>query len=145
MKLKLTLLILALLFEVYQSRAASSDGEKAFAANRNSVGVRESVKQAFKVKNTHRPAGAGVLGITSLVLGLVGVASNPMLFLAAGLVGLIALVLGISALKHIKRGDIPRQKKPWAWVGVVTGGLSALSAVLFIALLAALFSSWGIK
>ncbi|MGC5364538.1 DUF4190 domain-containing protein [Streptomyces sp. DT24] len=76
-----------------------------------------------------RPARNG-LGITALLLGIFGAVSGviPFLFWLAGILGLIALVLGLSGLGRAKRGEATN--KGVATFGVVLGVLSLILSVV---------------
>jgi hypothetical protein len=89
-------------------------------------------------KNNTLALTAGIMGLGSIVLSLLGLLLNLLLpgvgiLLCCGvaiLVNLAALVLGIVGLVQIK--NHPGQAgKGWAIVGIVFGGLSILSICLF--------------
>ncbi|MGW0781319.1 DUF4190 domain-containing protein [Streptomyces sp. NPDC002913] len=80
-----------------------------------------------------RPARNG-LGIAALVLGIIGTVSGliPFFFWLAGILGLIALILGLSARGRVKRGEATNKGVATfgAVLGLVALVLSVVGAVL---------------
>ncbi|MFG3529497.1 DUF4190 domain-containing protein [Streptomyces sp. NPDC047917] len=76
-----------------------------------------------------RPARNG-LGIAALVLGVIGAVSGliPFMFWLAGILGLIALILGLSGRGRAKRGEATN--KGMATFGAVLGLISLVLAVV---------------
>ncbi|MER5745188.1 DUF4190 domain-containing protein [Streptomyces sp. NPDC002225] len=77
---------------------------------------------------TH-PARNG-LGVTALVLGIIGAVSGliPFLFWLAGLLGLVALILGLAGRGRVKRGEATN--KGVTTFGAALGGVSLVLAVV---------------
>ncbi len=72
-----------------------------------------------------RPKG---LAVASLVLGILGLLT--FFFLLGGLLGLIAVILGIVALGKIKRGEA--DGRGMAIAGIITGAISLVLTVLIL-------------
>ena len=68
------------------------------------------------------------LAVASLVLGILGLLSSPILL--GGLLGLVAVILGVVALGKIKRGEAGG--RGLALGGIVTGVLAMLVTVLIL-------------
>lgn len=76
-------------------------------------------------------------GIAALVLGVLALFS--WFFIIGGLLGLVAIVLGVIGRRRAKRGEATNGGM--ALAGIVTGALSLLLTVLAVAGIAALFNS----
>jgi multisubunit Na+/H+ antiporter MnhB subunit len=100
-----------------------------------------------KVKSTDEPSSAIptqslLFGLLGLILTVVGAAvSSPGLFIVGGLVSLVSLVLGISGLRRIKRGDAPPSSRGMAVGGLVAGGIGTLLLVGVLLFILAWISS----
>jgi len=77
------------------------------------------------------------MAVASLVLGIIGLLTA--FFLLGGLLGLVAMILGIIALGKIKRGEA--DGKGLAIGGIVTGVLAMLGALLIVITVGAFFAS----
>jgi hypothetical protein len=62
------------------------------------------------------------LAITSMIVGVVGLVIGWFCF--GPIFGIVALVLGLVSLSQIKKSPETTGGKPFAIIGVVTGGLS---------------------
>ena len=76
------------------------------------------------------------MAVASLVLGILGLVLA--IFLLGGLLGLVAVILGVVALGKIKRGEA--DGKGMAIGGIVTGALAMLLAASLLAVGAAFFA-----
>jgi hypothetical protein len=78
-----------------------------------------------------RPAQQG-LAVASLILGIISITFG---WICGGpIFGLLAVVLGIGALMQIKKNPQQHTGKPMAVAGLITGGISLLVSLAFIAL-----------
>ena len=66
--------------------------------------------------------------VASLVLGILGLLTSPFVF--GGLLGLLAVILGVLALGKVKRGEA--DGRGLAVGGIVTGALAMLAAIGFL-------------
>ena len=66
------------------------------------------------------------MGTAALVLGIVGLVLS--FFLIGGLLGLVAVILGIVGLRRVRRGEA--NNRGVAIAGIVTGALAILVAVV---------------
>ncbi len=82
-----------------------------------------------------RPLPKG-MAVASLVLGILGVLTA--FFLLGGLLGLVAVILGVVALGKIKRGQA--DGRGLAIGGIVTGALALLLAIVLAATVGAFFA-----
>lgn len=83
-----------------------------------------------------RPQGtSNGFGVASLVLGLLGLFTSWLVF--GGLLGIVAIVLGIIALGKVKRGEASSKGMPIA--GIILGVISILVAILIAVVGASLF------
>ena len=68
------------------------------------------------------------LAVASLVLGILGLFTS--FFLLGGLLGLVAVILGVLALGKIKRGEA--DGRGLALGGIITGALAMLLTILLL-------------
>ena len=68
------------------------------------------------------------LAVASLVLGIIGLLTA--FFLLGGLLGLVAVILGVLALGKIKRGEA--DGRGLALGGIITGALAMLLTILLL-------------
>lgn len=86
-----------------------------------------------------RPLGSG-LAIAALVLGILALLTFWTVF-GGILLGLIAIVLGVIALRRVRKGIAAG--RGMAIAGVILGTLGLLGSLLWIALIAWVFNSSG--
>lgn len=77
------------------------------------------------------------MAVASLVLGILGLLTSA--FLLGGLLGLVAIILGIIALGKIKRGEAGG--RGMAIGGIVTGILALLVTILIVVTVGAFFAN----
>ena len=82
-----------------------------------------------------RPLPTG-MAVASLVLGVLGILTA--FFLIGGLLGLIALILGLVALGKIKRGEAGG--RGMAIAGIVTGAIALLLSIIVVVSVGAFFA-----
>lgn len=77
------------------------------------------------------------MAVASLVLGILGLLTSA--FLLGGLLGLVAVILGVIALSKIKRGEAGG--RGMAVGGIITGILAMLVTILIVATVGAFFAN----
>ena len=77
------------------------------------------------------------MAVASLVLGILGLLTSA--FLLGGLLGLVAIILGIIALGKIKRGEAGG--RGMALGGIITGILALLVTILIVVTVGAFFAN----
>ena len=76
------------------------------------------------------------IGTAALVLGIIGLALAVVVF--GGLLGLVAVILGMVALGRVRRGEATNRGV--AWAGIITGVLAIALAGIIVAAGAAFWS-----
>lgn len=77
------------------------------------------------------------MAVAALVLGILGLLTSA--FLLGGLLGLVAVILGVIALSKIKRGEAGG--RGMAIGGIITGILAMLVTILIVATVGAFFAN----
>ncbi|MCP3425925.1 DUF4190 domain-containing protein [Rothia sp. AR01] len=84
-----------------------------------------------------RPAGWG-LGLASLICGIVGLVFSWLV--VPGIAAIVAIILGIVAIRKLKK--TPGAGKAMPIVGIITGALGTIAAIV-VAILSAVLFSYG--
>ncbi len=77
------------------------------------------------------------MAVASLILGILGILTA--FFLLGGLLGLVAVILGVLALGKIKRGEA--DGRGMAIGGIVTGAIALVLTIGFLAIVGSFFAA----